>query len=68
MKFPYGVSDFYQMVTEGYFYVDRTDRIPLLEDLGKQLLFLRPRPISSSACSAIWRLAAPRLRSATSIL
>ena len=48
MKFPYGVSDFYQMVTEGYFYVDRTDRIPLLEDLGKQLLFLRPRRFGKS--------------------
>ena len=48
MKFPYGVSDFYQIVTEGYFYVDRTDRIPLLEDLGKQLLFLRPRRFGKS--------------------
>ena len=43
MKFPYGVSDFYQMITEGHFYLDRTDRIARLEDLGKQLLFLRPR-------------------------
>ncbi|MCX6031230.1 MAG: AAA family ATPase [Chloroflexi bacterium] len=48
MKFPYGVSDFYQMVTEGYFYVDRTDRIPLLESLGKQLVFLRPRRFGKS--------------------
>lgn len=48
MKFPYGVSDFYQIVTEDYFYVDRTDRISLLEDLGKQLLFLRPRRFGKS--------------------
>ncbi|MDQ1301287.1 MAG: hypothetical protein QG637_1208 [Chloroflexota bacterium] len=48
MKFPYGVSDFYQVATEGYFYVDRTDRIPLIEDLGKQLLFLRPRRFGKS--------------------
>ena len=48
MKFPYGVSDFYQMVTEGYFYLDRTDRIARLEDLGKQLLFLRPRRFGKS--------------------
>ena len=43
MKFPYGVSDFYQMITEDYYYVDRTHCIPLLEDAGKALLFLRPR-------------------------
>ncbi len=39
MKFPYGISDFYSLITEGYFYVDRTDRIPGLEELGKQLVF-----------------------------
>ncbi|MCE7979721.1 MAG: AAA family ATPase [Caldilinea sp. CFX5] len=43
MKFPYGDSDFYQIITEGYLYVDRTDRIPLLEEAGKNLTFLRPR-------------------------
>ncbi len=48
MKFPYGVSDFAKLITEGYFYVDRTDRIPLLEDLGDQLLFLRPRRFGKS--------------------
>ncbi len=48
MKFAYGVSDFYQVITEGYLYVDRTDRIPLLETLGKQLIFLRPRRFGKS--------------------
>jgi hypothetical protein len=48
MKFPYGISDFYSLMTEGYFYVDRTDRIPLLEELGKQLVFLRPRRFGKS--------------------
>jgi hypothetical protein len=43
MKFPYGDSDFYQIITEGYLYVDRTDRIPLLEEAGKNLTLLRPR-------------------------
>jgi len=43
MKFPYGISDFYKVITEGYFYVDRTDRIRLIEETGSQLLFLRPR-------------------------
>ncbi|MEM7129886.1 MAG: AAA family ATPase [Chloroflexota bacterium] len=43
MKFPYGNSDFYSIVTEGQLYIDRTDRIPQLEDISKSLLFLRPR-------------------------
>ena len=42
MKFPYAISDFREIMREGYFYCDRTDRIPLLEQ-GKYLLFLRPR-------------------------
>ncbi len=48
MKFPYGISDFYQLITEAYFYVDRTDRIRAIEDAGKQLLFLRPRRFGKS--------------------
>lgn len=56
MKFPYGVSDFYQLITESYFYVDRTDRISLLEDLGKQLLFLRRGASASRCCSPCWRI------------
>jgi len=48
MKFPYGISDFDALITEKYHYVDRTDRIPLLEDAGKQLLFLRPRQFGKS--------------------
>ncbi len=43
MKIPYGIADFYALRTEGYLYVDRTDRISVLEELGKALLFLRPR-------------------------
>ena len=48
MKLPYGVRDFAALITEGYFYIDRTDRIPLLEGLGKELLFLRPRRFGKS--------------------
>jgi Predicted AAA-ATPase len=43
MKFPYGIADFHQLITEGYFYADRTGHIPAIEAAGKQLLFLRPR-------------------------
>lgn len=48
LKFPYGISDFYQVMTEDYVYVDRTDRIPVLEEAGKTLLFLRPRRFGKS--------------------
>ncbi len=48
MKFPYGMSDFYQVSTEGYFYIDRTGHIRRIEEMGKQLLFLRPRRFGKS--------------------
>jgi hypothetical protein len=48
LKFPYGNCDFYKIITENYFYVDRTAAIPLLEDAGDQLLFLRPRRFGKS--------------------
>jgi len=48
MKFAYGTSDFYDIITNAEFYVDRTDRIPLIEEIGKRLLFLRPRRFGKS--------------------
>lgn len=42
MKFPYGISDFKEVITKGYLYRDRTSLLPLLEK-GKYLLFIRPR-------------------------
>jgi len=48
MRIPYGVSDFYSLRTEHNVYVDRTDRIRVLEGLGKSLLFLRPRRFGKS--------------------
>ncbi|MEA1048687.1 AAA family ATPase [Lamprobacter modestohalophilus] len=48
MLFPYGLSDFATLRQEGYFYQDRTDRIPQLEAAGRQLLFIRPRRFGKS--------------------
>ncbi len=48
MEFPYGLSDFATLIHEGYFYQDRTDRIPLLEKAGRQLIFIRPRRFGKS--------------------
>ncbi len=48
MKFPYGLSNFAKLVRGDYFYQDRTDRIPLLEAAGDQLIFIRPRRFGKS--------------------
>jgi hypothetical protein len=48
MKFPYALNDFGKLIHRGYFYQDRTDRIPLLEDAGDQLIFIRPRRFGKS--------------------
>ncbi|MEI6415747.1 MAG: AAA family ATPase [Pseudomonadota bacterium] len=48
MKFPYGMSNFATLIHEQYFYQDRTDRIPWLEEAGRQLLFIRPRRFGKS--------------------
>jgi hypothetical protein len=48
LKFPYAISDFYKLITNHYFYVDRTHCLPLLEEAGDQLLFLRPRRFGKS--------------------
>jgi hypothetical protein len=48
IKFPYAISDFHALRTQGYFYLDRTTAIPALEDAAKQLVFLRPRRFGKS--------------------
>ena len=48
MKYPYGISDFGKIIQEDYCYIDRTGAIPLIEDMGQQLLFLRPRRFGKS--------------------
>jgi len=41
-------SDFDSLITRQFYYADRTDQIPLLEEAGDQLLFLRPRRFGKS--------------------
>lgn len=48
MKLPYGVADFYSLRSRGQLYIDRTDRIATVEELGTALLFLRPRRFGKS--------------------
>lgn len=53
MKFPYGISDFNKIIRGNYFYCDRTDRIPEIEDAGDYLLFIRPRRFGKSLWMSI---------------
>ncbi|MEI6262748.1 MAG: AAA family ATPase, partial [Deltaproteobacteria bacterium] len=48
MKFPYSIFDFKEIVTQNYFYCDRTHFIRTLEDTGNSLLFIRPRRFGKS--------------------
>ncbi|MEZ4869042.1 MAG: AAA family ATPase [Caldilineaceae bacterium] len=48
LKLPYGIRDFDKLISEKYYYFDRTDRIHLMERLGYELLFLRPRRMGKS--------------------
>src|SRR3954463_10494747 len=51
MKIPYGISDFGQIRSEGFFYADKTPFLPVLESAEsgyRHLLFLRPRRFGKS--------------------
>lgn len=48
IKLPYAISSFHRIRSEGYTYIDRTHYIPLLEEAGRQLVFLRPRRFGKS--------------------
>ncbi|WP_186441714.1 AAA family ATPase, partial [Desulfamplus magnetovallimortis] len=47
MKFPYGISDFKEIILDNYFYCDRSAKIKHLE-CDKHQLFLRPRRFGKS--------------------
>jgi len=55
MKIPYGISNFEDISTSGYYYVDRTQYIEVLENLSEKfLVFLRPRRFGKSLfCSML---------------
>ncbi len=48
MKLPYGIADFHSLITQGYTYVDRTAHVHTMEELGRSLLFVRPRRFGKS--------------------
>jgi Predicted AAA-ATPase. len=48
MKYPYGISDFNKIISNNYLYCDRTYLIPIIENAGESILFLRPRRFGKS--------------------
>ncbi|MDX2250206.1 MAG: AAA family ATPase [Bacteroidia bacterium] len=49
VKIPYGTSNFGSLITQGYYYIDRTHFIVQLEQLGeKYIAYLRPRRFGKS--------------------
>ena len=48
IQFPYGIADFRRIRRDGMVYVDRTAHIRSLENLGSNLVFLRPRRFGKS--------------------
>ncbi|EIJ34864.1 AAA family ATPase [Thiothrix nivea] len=48
IQFPYGISDFQRIRSQGMLYLDRTAHIPAMEAAGDQLVFLRPRRFGKS--------------------
>ena len=55
LKIPYGVADFRRIRNEGYYYVDKSGYIPLLEQAGSFLFFVRPRRFGKSLMASMLR-------------
>jgi hypothetical protein len=48
VKFPYGISNIEQLITDNYVFVDKTNFIELLENEERFSIFLRPRRMGKS--------------------
>ncbi len=55
LKIPYGVPDFKRVRDEKYYYIDKTGYIPLLEQAGSFLFFVRPRRFGKSLLATMLR-------------
>ncbi|MCU0290266.1 MAG: AAA family ATPase [Acidobacteria bacterium] len=52
-KITYGISDYDLLRRDNYYYVDKTKYIPLIENMGRYLFFLRPRRFGKSLFLAV---------------
>ncbi|MCX6581280.1 MAG: AAA family ATPase [Candidatus Aminicenantes bacterium] len=52
-KIPYAISDYDLMRRGNYYYVDKTRYIPVIENAGRYLFFIRPRRFGKSLFLAV---------------
>ena len=53
-KLPYGISNYEELVEDGYYYVDKTRYIEKLESLAeKRIMFLRPRKFGKTLFTSV---------------
>ena len=53
-KLPYGISNYEELIEDGYYYVDKTKYIEKLENLPeKRIIFLRPRKFGKTLFTSI---------------
>ena len=53
-KLPYGISNYEEIVRDGYYYVDKTKYIEKLENLAeKRIMFLRPRKFGKTLFTSV---------------
>ena len=54
LKMPYGISNYEKLITENYYYVDKTKYIEKLENLPeKSIMFLRPRKFGKTLFTSV---------------
>ena len=54
LKMPYGISNYEELITENYYYVDKTEYIEKLEELPeKRIMFLRPRKFGKTLFTSV---------------
>ena len=53
-KLPYGISNYEELIRDGYYYVDKTKYIEKLESLAeKRIMFLRPRKFGKTLFTSV---------------
>jgi len=54
-RLPYGISDFKQLRRDGFYFVDKTKYIPVMEDTDNFLFLIRPRRFGKSVFLSMLR-------------
>ncbi len=53
-KLPYGISEYQELIEDGYYYVDKTKYLEKLENLAeKRIMFLRPRKFGKTLFTSV---------------